>query len=84
MLKKTCLFLLLTCASFPIYAGVTINKAEEKQVGRYQIIVKGDEPRFYLLDTATGQVWKSRAKNNWLMPDAWEIFIDSSPEYPVH
>lgn len=53
------------------------------QVGRYQMVgvsLNNDAIQLYLLDTATGLVWKSARKNNWVEHDCWQLQIATEPK----
>lgn len=77
MFKKI-LILVAICCSAICHASIE-DPLEPLQVGRYQIVstsfvsdVSGlHNFQLHLLDTATGQVWKSGLKKNWSEHDAW-------------
>lgn len=78
------LLFLSLCLSSPLLGqNHSIPQGESMQIGRYQMTAVTDIHgvlKFYLLDTATGRVWKSITKNNWLEHDAWEPQIITSPD----
>ncbi len=82
MFKK--LFCLSVCLSLPLLGeNHSIPKEENMQIGRYQMVgvaCKGGGQQLYLLDTATGCVWRSTAKNSWIQHDAWEPLIVTSSD----
>lgn len=85
MLKKI-LAASLVCLS-PLSAETLLEEAP--QIGRYQMVVTSAAYngttaalQLYLLDTATGHVWKSGLKKNWTEHDAWIPQITQSPQYP--
>lgn len=78
---KIFLFLSLCFCSTLMADSPPAPEPENLQAGRYQMI-KGEGIHLYLLDTATGYVWKSKAKSNWLEPDSWELQITTPPEQP--
>ena len=86
MLKK---FLVATLFCVGVLGAIT-PEDPVPQVGRYQMVVSTHQggggytvkTQHYLLDTATGHMWKSGLKNNWVDHDAWIPQITESPQYP--
>ena len=61
------------------YAQTAAQNPETTQIGRYQMI-SHPSGGLYLLDTSTGQVWKSTLKDNFYYHDVWELQIANPPE----
>lgn len=84
MFKKT--FLIIATLGTSIFGAPLLAdnppKPEEAPIGKYQMTVvnTGVGIRLYLLDTTTGQVWKSTNQKNWVDHDVWELQIAESPE----
>ena len=73
MFKKTLIIATCICGSL---------LAEEEQIGRYQMTAATHATGntvLYLLDTATGKVWRSINVNNWVEHDTWSLQIKNPP-----
>jgi hypothetical protein len=72
-------FFIFLCSFLPILADDGSNVSNKNlQVGRYQMVgttQHNSGVRLYLLDTATGCVWRSTNKNNWVEHDSWQLQI---------
>lgn len=79
MFKK--LFVLSLAVLSPLVAHAAVAPSGDSQTGRYQMVSAvplegGTKIQLYLLDTMTGQVWKSKSKYNWTGDhDTWEPLI---------
>lgn len=83
MFKK--LLVLSVAFLSPLLANAAVIPQENPQIGRYQMVsavpAEG-QIRLYLLDTVTGQVWKSKSKYNWTGDhDTWESQIPGVKGY---
>ena len=77
MLKKLCMLGLFV--SSIAFAASPVNERENLQIGRYQMA--GVMNQLYLLDTATGQVWRSTTDKYFSgEPDNWTLQIVNPPE----
>ncbi len=83
MIKK---FLFVTlCSITPLLAYDAHSEKDNLQIGRYQMvsaIPNSGIIHLYLLDTATGYVWKSTTKKNWVDHDYWQLQISTPPQQP--
>jgi hypothetical protein len=80
MFKKFALLILSFLPLFAFsqsYSSYPPSYQENLQVGRFQMVgvTTDTKIQLYLLDTATGYVWKSVRKNNWVDHDHWELQI---------
>jgi hypothetical protein len=85
MFKK--FFILSLCFVSPLLAhadDISMPQQENLPIGRYQIcgVNHNGSVKLYLLDTATGLVWRSVTKSNWVEHDHWQLQIANSPVYP--
>lgn len=85
---KNLLFLSLCAFSSIVAVETPALKGENLQVGRYQLVYGKSKDAYsledlFLLDTATGYVWHSKAKANWCTDDVWELQIATPPEHPA-
>ncbi len=85
MFKK---LLVLSLASLsPLLAHASTMPPENPQIGRYQLVSATPHEgsvkiQLYLLDTVTGQVWKSKSKYIWTGEhDSWEPIISGVRGY---
>lgn len=81
MLKKLILLSICLCSSaVAMDAEMPILK-ENLPIGRYKLVPVVTSAGtsifhdFYLVDTATGDVYKSAAKESWLIHDGWDLRI---------
>lgn len=74
--------LVLMLSSFSLYADKPAIDGENFQLGRYQMIRSESNTHLYLLDTATGQVWKSTQNSNGVSAFSWNLIISGFPTYP--
>jgi len=81
MLNK--LLFISSCGFSPLLAAIP-EAQEQLQIGRYQMvgINTGTSIQLYLLDTATGNLWKSAKENNWVDHDIWKLQIATPPVQP--
>ncbi len=66
----------LFCLFAPLFSYAAEIAPQKKEVGRYQM-VSHDTGHLYLLDTATGQVWRSETMQDWYYHDTWVPQITS-------
>lgn len=63
--------LFLSCLFAPLFSyGTDVPLEKNTEIGRYQM-VSHNSGRLYLLDTATGQVWRSENMQDWFYYDTW-------------
>lgn len=79
MYKKLLLLTVTMMSFFSInYADLKNPVIEQHEIGRYQMTHHPDGYLF-MLDTSTGQVWRSKLKKNWVYHDEWTLQIPDSP-----
>ena len=70
-MSKKMLVLFLVLFPFLSY-GATLDSQENSQIGRYQLVSSDRSGYLFLLDTATGHVWRS----TWgLSYDTWRLHM---------
>ncbi len=83
MFKKFLFLSLCFFSSLMAQSAPTTPDTEQEnlQIGRYQMVISRGAT-LYLLDTATGYVWRSTNENTWLTDDSWELIIATPPKQP--
>lgn len=72
---------LVLCTFLPAMAITAAQDPTTSQIGRYQMVAHeaNGNVNLWLVDTATGYVWRSDRKNSWVLHDTWVLQIATPP-----